>query len=532
MATPRRMDLTYEQIDELLDRVKHNRLIEGDYDTIKAMADTIRFLTEAMEEKRHSIGRLLRLLFGPSTEKMKNLMPDEAEAKGKSEMDHGSPALQEPAPRKRKGHGRNGADAYRSAQDIFVPHPHLRPGDPCPVRGCRGKVYESLAPAVFVRIVGHPPFHAERYRLQRLRCNLCGEVFTADTPEGIGRRKYDERAAAMIAMQKYGFGVPFYRMEVFLDNLGLPLPASTQWGVVEELAELLRPVFQQLVGLAGRGRFIHNDDTAHRILSLPAPSQEDPQRRAVFTSALVSRVDDKTIALFVTGRQHAGEAMADLLKHRPKNLAPPVQMCDALSRNLPEGFHTILANCLVHARRQFVDVFSSFPEPCRHVIEILAQVYRNEEETKEMSSTRRLHHHRVHSKPLMDQLHRWLKQQLDEKHVEPNSGLGKAIKYMIRHWKPLTLFLRVPGAPLDNNIVERAIKFVILHRKNSLFFKTEHGAEVGDIFLSVFHTCRLANVNIFDYLVKLQMHTDEVKRNPADWLPWNYVDNLVPVKKN
>lgn len=530
MRMPRRIDLTQEQLEELLERAGRGQLVEGDIETIRAMAETIRFLRQILEEKRHSIGRLLRMLFGPSTEKKKNLLPDAQDEA--HEAQPGAPVPQS-SPPPRKGHGRNGADAYTNARDIFVEHPDLKPGDPCPVRGCRGKVYESLLPAVFVRIVGSPPLEAERYRLQRLRCNLCGEVFTADTPEAVGRRKYDERAAAIIAMQKYGFGVPFYRMEVFLGNLGLPLPASTQWEVVEELAGTLRPVFHELVDLAARGRLIHNDDTSMRILSagLPPKGQDDEDRRAIFTSALASVVGDRTVVLFFTGRKHAGEAMAALLRHRPTDQPPPVQMCDALSRNLPAPFRTVLANCLVHARRQFVDVMTSFPEPCRHVIEVLAEVYRNEEETAGMSPAGRLRHHRIHSRPLMEDLHRWLKEQLGQKLVEPNSGLGKAIAYMLRHWKPLTLFLRLPGVPLDNNLVERAIKFVILHRKNALFYRTEHGAEVGDIFMSVFHTCRLAGVNIYDYLIHLQTHADQVQRNPADWLPWNHLETLHAVNE-
>jgi len=82
----------------------------------------------------------------------------------------------------------------------------------------------------------------------------------------------------------------------------------------------------------------------------------------------------------------------------------------------------------------------------------------------------------------MDKLHAWLEAQLDERRTEPNSGLGQAIKYLLRHWQPLTLFLRKAGAPLDNNVAERALKRAILHRKNALFYRTLYGAQVGDLF--------------------------------------------------
>ena len=126
----------------------------------------------------------------------------------------------------------------------------------------------------------------------------------------------------------------------------------------------------------------------------------------------------------------------------------------------------------------------------------------------------------------MKNLKEWMEAQLAEHKVEPNSGLGKAIQYMLRHWMPLTLFLREAGAPVDNNLVERALKKAILHRKNSLFYKTEKGAEVGDLFMSLIHTCELNGVHSFDYLTELLRHAEELKRRPSEWMPWNYRDTL------
>jgi transposase len=126
----------------------------------------------------------------------------------------------------------------------------------------------------------------------------------------------------------------------------------------------------------------------------------------------------------------------------------------------------------------------------------------------------------------MDKLYVWLQAQFDESKVEPNSGLGIAIRYVLRHWYPLTLFLRQPGAPLDSNIVERALKKAILHRKNSQFYKTKNGAEVGDLFMSLIHTCELNGANPFNYLIELQKHASELAKNPAAWMPWNYQETL------
>ena len=134
--------------------------------------------------------------------------------------------------------------------------------------------------------------------------------------------------------------------------------------------------------------------------------------------------------------------------------------------------------------------------------------------------------HQEHSQPVLEALQAWFDAQFAERKVEPNSGLGEAITYCLKRWNRLTLFLREPGAPLDSNIVERALKKCILHRKNSLFYKTENGAEVGDLFMSLIHTCELNGVNPFEYLIALQKHAEELAKNPPAWMPWNYSESL------
>jgi hypothetical protein len=175
-----------------------------------------------------------------------------------------------------------------------------------------------------------------------------------------------------------------------------------------------------------------------------------------------------------------------------------------------------------------VDVIESFPEECRMVIESLREIFRVEALAKErkLSDAERLVFHQEQSQPVMDRLHQWMKEQTGQKKVEPNSGLGTAIRYMLKHWEALTRFLRTPGAPLDNNICERALKLAILHRKNSLSYKTLRGARVGDVFMSLIHTCELNQINPFDYLMTLQRHSQEVLQQPSRWLPWNYRQGL------
>jgi hypothetical protein len=209
----------------------------------------------------------------------------------------------------------------------------------------------------------------------------------------------------------------------------------------------------------------------------------------------------------------------------------PLQMCDGLSHNQPKEFQTLLSNCILHARRYFVEVVENFPEECRKVIESLREVYHFEAMAKEqnLSADQRLAFHQANSQPVMEELQKWLKEQFDQKRVEPNSGLGQAISYMLKHWEALTRFLSVPGAPLDNNVAERALKKAILHRKNSLGYKTLHGARIGDIHMSLIHTCELNRVNPFEYLMALQRHAADVTKEPTRWLPWCFHQNIPAV---
>ena len=262
--------------------------------------------------------------------------------------------------------------------------------------------------------------------------------------------------------------------------------------------------------------------------SADGEQQTTSDRKGVFTSGIVSILEDHRIALFFTGHNHAGENLAAVLQQRAGELAPPIQMCDALSRNMPEALEVILANCLSHGRRRFVEVAMNFPQECRYVLEFLKDVYWNDAEAKRrgFSDEQRLDWHQAQSGPKMAELQNWLTEQIEQRQVEPNSGLGEAITYMRKHWEALTLFLRQPGAPLDNNICERSLKKEILHRKNAYFYKTQNGARVGDLFMSLIHTCELNDVNPFDYLTQVQKHAEAVASSPADWMPWTYRQTL------
>jgi transposase len=587
-TTPTIIDLDMDRLEDVLRRAE-TALDGEDYATIKAVVESYAYLADLVGDKNTTIRRLRKLLFGARTEKTSAVVggkKDETasqtssqgaaappESPPKAEVPSGAEAQPEEGPKDdsstpgpANGHGRNGAETYTGAERIDVPHPSLQAGDPCPE--CEdGTVYATNRPGVLVRLVGQAPLGAKVYYLEKLRCNLCGTVFTADPPAGVGAGKYDATVGSMIAVLKYGSGVPFHRAEKLQANLGIPMPASTQWDIIRPQAAHAEPIFEELVDQAAQGDVLYHDDTTVKILELmgergrqaasaeasaaesaehsAADAAEEPaedaskgsakkpasERRGMFTSGVVSTREGRRIALFFSGRQHAGENLKDVLAERAAGLPPPIQMCDALNRNMPAELKTIVANCLAHGRRQFVDVVDRFPEECRHVLEALSVVYRNDALARQrnLSPQARLEFHQAESGPTMEELRIWLVRQFDERRVEPNSALGGSISYLLRHWKELTLFLRQPGAPLDNNLCERALKKAIMHRKNALFYKTRRGARVGDIFMSLIHTCELGGVNPFHYLTEIERHAEEASAEPQRWMPWNYRQTLAEI---
>lgn len=561
--TPEMIELDPREIEALIERAEQQAFQPEDYRTIRVLVESYASLTGLLHDKNTSLARLRKMLFGASTEKTAAVVGQVTGQVGNAALGAASITGEQPSPfptvsaiaaveaalqsaPKKKGHGRKRWEDYAAAEKIPVSHPWYPAGSDCP-ECLEGTLYR-LPSRVLVRIKGQAPLASRLYELEKLRCNLCGKVFTADLPAEAGPEKYDVTAASMIGLLKYGGGFPFHRLENLQEQLETPLPAATQWDVVEAASEDLLPAYEELIRQAAQGEVLQNDDTTIKILELMGKKakeqafaevgrvrsiaaeggDEDPQRRGLFTSGVVSTSAGRRIALFFSGRRHAGENLKEVLLKRQRELAPPIQMCDALSRNLPGELATIVANCLAHARRNFVEVHDRFPDQCQYVLETFQAVYKHDAEARQLglSAPERLILHQTRSGPVLDRLKVWLKKQFDDRLVEPNSVLGGAISYLLKHWEKLTLFLRQSGAPLDNNLCERALKKAILHRKNAYFYKTQNGARVGDLYMSLIYTCELCGANPFDYLTELQRHAAAVAKCPAHWMPWNYRDAL------
>lgn len=507
------------------------------------------FLVDALSKARVRLGRLKHWLFGSRSEKKDALFPGGradggsgrsggSDGDGRQASKNGTPGTKE-----RKGHGRRGAKDYPGAERIPVPHPTFKPGCPCPDEDCDGKVYPiKKKRRAIPRFFGQALLIVKIWLQELWRCNLCERFIGAPLPPEASGDKYDVSAVVMLAVARFAYGLPAYRLEQHQKSAGVPIAASVQTALLRGAHEKLAPLLDELVRQAAQFDVFHNDDTGMKVLELLAKiknQQSSPDaatdakkkpRTGIHTTGIVavSLAHGYQIALYFTGPQHAGENLADVLAKRAPGLPPPIHTSDGIDYNNPKGIKVITTKCAVHARRQFVDIKSSFPEQCRYVIEKIGEVYRVDDLAKKrrLSAEDRLLLHQEKSGPVMDSLRRWLVEQLLEGVEEPNSELGLAIRYLLRLWEPLTEFLRVPGVPLDNNPAERILKAAIRHRKNSLFYKTQSGARVGDFFMSLFETCDLNGVDKIHYLTTVLSNVERAREAPGSWMPWNYLAML------
>jgi transposase len=526
---------TPDEIENLIEQIRGTNLEPGSKDKLERLLRTILMLVDQLQRKKTSINKLREMIFGKRTERRsggkgrdekkesesgkpqdeQSSAAGDADAKGESQTgeNEGKP--------KRKGHGHRAASDYSGARLVPCPHEQFKPGDDCPSTLCGGRLYDLDEPTVLLQFTGQPLLTATNYERQVLRCAKCQERYEAPLPEGVEDERYDATCDATIALMKYGGGLPWTRQAGLQEMGGVPLSETTMWERCEATADAALGIYQQLLRLAANGELLHTDDTWVRILSC-LKEDEEKKGRATQTSGIVAKAFGRKIALYFSGRHHAGENLAELLKKRDKELGRPFQMSDALAANSSGGNDVVHLFCLAHARRTVYELEDIHPAECKVVLDAVGAVYGYDEQSVGLSPEQRLSYHQENSGPVMAKLKEWIERQFAERLVEPNSNLGKALQYWRNHWEKLTVWLREPGAPLDNNEAERALKRFILMRKNSLFFKTEHGAAVGDILASLIQTCRLNGVNAWDYLVTIIRNRSDARRNPRLYLPWNY----------
>ena len=542
------INITLEQAEELILQLKNGTLSKDDLSIVCNIIRLFLWLQYSLRETKITMNKLKKLIFGTKSEKKKpktddndgsdqNSSSSDQDYNGdnhSSETDTNKSAknsdtsittVSSDPNVKKPGHGRLSASDYTGAETVYCEHPDHHAGDTCPECG-RGTLYKK-EPAEIIRLLSKGLIQAIHFFLERYRCSACGALFTAPMPSDSPTEKYDNSAKVALAIWHYYLGLPFKRIEQYQEMAGIPFPDSTQFEQVEKVADVGYRIYEYIKYIAANSKIAYHDDTTARILSMMAENKKSqPDRKAMYTTAMVFE-GEHPISLYITGRQHAGENLDDIVSLRDKSLDPILQVSDALAANRLKYNDSIWINCITHGRRNFVNIEDVFPEECLHVIDAIGKIYHHDSYTKKQgyNDQQRLLYHQQHSKPIMTALKVHMQKQLDDKIVEPNSNLGGAYKYMLNHWDKLTRFLTVAGAPLDNNTAERAVKSMIRYRNNSLFFKNEHGAYIGDVIISLVETCRMNHQNPEHYLMTLMENKTAVFANPERWLPWNYKDN-------
>ncbi len=407
-------------------------------------------------------------------------------------------------------------------------------GQPC--AECNmGKLYK-FEPATLLRITGHARFEAEQHISERLRCNACQRVYTAHLPESVledgdADQMYGYSARSLMVIDKFFSGLPYYHQGNLTDIFGYAVSASTIFDQCALVANAVMPVFYELKKQAAHAYQFLLDDTHNRILEQQPEMRDKPNgkgqqlRSGVYSSGLIAQLEDgHDIVLFETSLGHAGEHLESILKHRPPGLPPPLVMSDALSSNFVTQARVKSACCNAHARRQFYDLESLYPDEIGWVLDTYARIWKADDEAKEQgwSPKKRLAYHQEHSLVAMQEIKTWAETKQAAPDFEAHSTLGKAINYFLRHYDKLILFCIEPRALIDNNRMEEKLKLIIRVRKTAHFFKTANGAGVSNVLTSIIATTYGADENVYDYLRTLQQYADQLKVNPSAWLPWRY----------
>ena len=563
---PKQVKLTPKQAEELKERLQENELTEDDVKLLQGLLNFSLWLQDRLSRAKLTIKRLQKL-FGfknESSKKSKKNKNEDSESPDaapdeETSTDNSEATVPETSPPPEnnqqpnnvhhipqwddsKNHGRLSVKDYGGCEDIEVKFTdEMLLAGKCPVCVKHYNTESKIFPEdskVIVLLEGKPLVCGKRYYFQRGRCGVCNKYFTAPLPKDIeDEPKYAPSAKSNIAINHYYGGLPFKRIEMLQAASQVPLPDATQCDLMNDLYQSsIKPIAEVLRQYGANGEMLYFDDTTARILEQIQRNKvasSKKAKKAVHGTAMLSLYGGHRIYLFDTNTNIAKHSVASLLANRTTNHSFTT-MSDASVHNFPTlddnlAARWIITLCLSHGRRRFFDLLGDQnDDDIRFVLECIAKIYKYERYCKQQlyDPEQRLQYHQQHSGPLIEALRIWLNNLLFHQLVEPNSPLGEAVAYMLKRWFWLTQFLRVAGAPLDNNLCEQTIKVLIRYRKNSLFYRTFYGATMGDAMMGVMHTAVHAGANLFHYLNSLQEYTHHVQDTPDQWLPWNYEQTI------
>jgi hypothetical protein len=405
-----------------------------------------------------------------------------------------------------------------------------------------------------------PFFTTETHNLEVGRCPSCLTQEIAQAPailnQTIGR--YHHSACALIVGMKYLKGFPSLRLDLLSDYSGLRVPDSTQWDIAEGAGDKLHEFFKFLEKYAANTSLGLTDDTGAHVISLRAQIDKDvlealkkglkqeSVRTGINTTLQAAVFEKGCLAIYKTGRHHLGECLENLLELRTlkKKLIVMADGSSNTGSRLRSHDNVEIINCNVHAFRKFKELAESekaLAKAAGRETEFLSAelfgmlwaygvVFQNEKDTAQLTPAERLAFHQEHSLPVMEALRETMKIDIETKKVEPNSRLGKAYAYFMKRFDRLIGFCRLEGVPLDNNLAERLLKVFIRLRHGSQFFRNSIGAKIADIHCTILISAQINKINPIQYLQDLLNHPDHWKKNPEEWLPWNYEKTIAAIK--
>jgi len=364
-------------------------------------------------------------------------------------------------------------------------------------------------------------------RRPRYGCRACEEaVVQAPAPERpITGGMATEALLAHVLVAKFGDHLPLYRQAQIFARQGVELDRSTLCDWVGRACWWLEPLWRLLRRHVMSSTRIFADDTPLPVL--------DPGRGRTKTGRLWGyATDDRPwggatppAVVYLYAEDRKGERpAAHLVDFRGILQVDGYGGFKSLLENRPPG-EIRLAFCWAHCRRRFYEIHRATGSPlAEEALRRIGELYRIEAEVRGRPAEERRAVRQERSKPLVEALHAWLGAQLGR--VSGKSGLAEAIRYALRHWEGLVLFLDDGRLELDTNSIERAIRPIALGRKNSLFAGSDGGARHWAIVASLVATAKLNGVEPWAWLTDVleRMVSGRTKAHELErLLPWAWL---------
>jgi transposase len=397
----------------------------------------------------------------------------------------------------------NAVERAAHLETEVVPVPVPKGECPCPKCGSSElrRVGNGKPSTVYEYV--QPHFRKRTYLRETLSCR-CGHMITAKPPDRVGEKtRYAPSFVAHLIVNKCGDSNPQYRLEKSYRNIGIPISRSTMCDLIHRGAAELTPLYNAALKYVPAALDVHADETSMR--------QQDLDRRSYVWSFVTPEL---SVYRYAPSRSGA---------------VPEQVLGDSQGRLVVDqytGYNTVTkpgrrlrAGCLAHARRKIFDQ-SEHPET-KEALDLISEIYRVERAAKDqgiVGTDQHLALRRKQSRPLFAKLLRWGRRQRGL-HA-PRSGMGKAVRYLLKNFRELGRFLRFASIPPDNNIAEASLRRIALGRGNYLFFGNEDAGHNFAVLYTLVASCEKHGVNAIDYLadVLTRVHSHPAAR----------VDELLP----